>query len=289
MTDSPSNLSSASGPSEPGKPQGAPGSEEAKPVYDLAPEENIPYAKPASQSSAGVPASGKPSTGKIDGAKLLDDFDEDADFDHDPEVEQAKRTGGGAGAGIGAPSPKFERPAKKTVVADDATPPDDFSTTEPLVLPGMGDAKTLALIAAGMGLAATIAAAATNRDHPFAAAILTAYLVVLHGGTGVGALAATSYFLDRPLGKVDLAGARMLLSSAVFLFLYNLRIGSNFHLEGILACIGYWLTVWILLRVRPTTVMLIAAFHIALWLAITIGYWLWGWTTSPVPKPGAGG
>jgi len=220
--------------------------------YDIAPE-------PARQRPVPPPAPGD---------RLLDAFDDDADLERDPEVERALRGGGGPVA----PVP--------------ASPPVDA-----FVKPGMGDAKAVALVAAGVLLAAVIVAGVNapvvdGKSPWIAVAAKTLYLSLVHTLTGVGAVALAAKLAEKPLGRLDLAAARMLAAVSILQLIIhlNIPIPGRFD-EPLLAAGAYWVTVQALFRLRSLPALHIAAFHALFWFALWMAMLLHAWS---VVAPAAG-
>ena len=60
---------------------------------------------------------------------------------------------------------------------------------------------------------------------------------------------AAAYICDQPLGKFELAGARMLAAVSLFMFLLNLQVNfAHNFIEPLMACIGYWFAMVVLFR-----------------------------------------
>jgi hypothetical protein len=224
------------------------GSDQNKP-YDLEP----------------APPSPLPPRGKLSDKGLIDDMPEDADFTHDPEVERALKGEKSAAA-------------DKEVTVDETPEP-----APPFVRPG--DAKVTALVGAGIGIAAIIAAAVNSPQHWFPSAVLVLYFIVLHAMTGVGALAGAAYICDQPLGRIELAAARMLAAVSLFLLLVNLQVGfAHRFIEPLLAVAGYWLTLTVLFRASWVRLFYVAVIHAGLALVVWLGMAIYAWANAPVPK-----
>src|ERR1051325_6538052 len=195
-----------------------------------------------------------PAPGKLSDKGLTEDFPEDADFSHDPEVEKALK------------GDKAVAKSKDGVDESDPVPP--------FVKPGMGDAKTVALVGAGLAIAAVIAAAIEASTGHFSAAVLTIYFLLIHTVTGFGAVAAAAHLNDQPLGGIDLAAARMLTAVSVFLLLMNIHVTSYTWISPIFAAVFYWLALTILFRIGSGKLMTVGILHAGfatiIWLGMVI-------------------
>lgn len=232
--------------------------------YELAPSEPSP--KPA---AAPKPHIAKPG--------LLSDFDEDADFDHDPEVEQAKK-GILPGGKLGAKSGEAKAP---------------IDPSRLMVLPGRGDLKTLAIVGGVAALFAAIGAAfnETVAEKRFFVGIRLLFDVAIHTITGVGAVGLAAAMLGKVLRNFELAGARMLVASALCALGFQLNFGSEYHILGLMLAAGaYFLTVWFLFRLKSQDTLVVAAFHFAMFILLLLYQQVSIWAASAAKTaPAAGG
>lgn len=232
--------------------------------YELAPVET-----PPTPTAVPKPQIAKPG--------LLTDFDEDADFDHDPEVEQAKK-GILPGSKLGAKSA-------------DAKSPIDPSRL--MVLPGRGDLKTLAMVGAGVALAAAVGAAFNAADgrNRFFVAVSLLFDIAMHTITGVGAIGLAAAMLGKVLRNFELAGARMLVATALFALGFQLNFNASAHILGLaLAGGSYFLAVWFLFKLKSQDALVVSAFHFALFILLYLYQWIAVWAASASKvAPAAGG
>lgn len=264
---------SNSGPSDASMPptaSGAPASPPSVPTgnsvqpYELAPVEATPT----------PPAVPKPQIAK---PGLLTDFDEDADFDHDPEVEQAKK-GILPGTKLGAKTAEAKVP---------------IDPSRLMVLPGRGDLKTLAMVGAGVALAAAVGAAFNAADgrNRFFVAVSLLFDIAMHTITGVGAIGLAAAMLGKVLRNFELAGARMLVATALFALGFQLNFNASAHILGLaLAGGSYFLAVWFLFKLKSQDALVVSAFHFALFILLYLYQWIAVWAASASKVvPAAGG
>jgi hypothetical protein len=240
-------------PSQPPPSGPAPG-DAAKPdptTYDLEPGPLPPPVPP-------------PPPGRLSDKGLTEDFPEDADFTHDPEVEKALK---GDKAG----------PSKATV--DEVAEP-----VPPFTKPGMGDAKTIALVGAGLAIAAIIAATLDSTTGHFSAAVLTIYFIFIHTITGVGAVAAAAHLNDQPIGAIELAAGRMLAAVSMFMLLMNIHVTSYHFISPIFAAVFYWLTLTVLFRIGSGKLLTVAILHAGFATFIWLGMVIYDWAAAPLTK-----
>jgi hypothetical protein len=206
-----------------------------------------------------------PTPGKLSEKGLTEDFPEDADFTHDPEVEKAL---------------KGDKAEVSKATVDEAAEP-----AQPFTKPGMGDAKTIALIGAGLAIAAVIAAALDSTTGHFSAAVLTVYFIFIHTITGVGAVAGAAHLNDQPIGPIELAAGRMLAAVSMFMFLLNVHVTSYHFISAIFAAVLYWLTLTVLFRISTGKLLTVAIMHAGFALIIWLGMVIYSWATTPLTKP----
>lgn len=233
--------------------------------YELAPVEPAPSA-PTTPGKAQIVKPG-----------LLAEFDEDADFDHDPEVEAAKK-GISTGTKVG------------TQPAEAKTPIDP---TRLMVVPGRGDLKTLAIVGGVAALAAAIGAAFNEpiADKRFFVAVSLVFDIAMHTITGVGAIGLAAAMLGKVLRNFELAGARMLVATALFALGFQLNFNASAHILGLaLAGGSYFLAVWFLFRLKSQDTLVVSAFHFALFILLYLYQWIAVWAASAAKAaPAAGG
>lgn len=231
----------------PPQPASPPAPEPA--AYDLIAEDPKPAGTPA-------PALKVPS--------LLKDFDEDADFERDPDVERAKSG----------------KPTR-------STPTLLAPGEEPIVKPGLGDEKVMAIAGAVLLIGAVIAVFIRDPGNTPARALLVAFQCVLHAGTGLAALAAAAAMLGKPLGHPDLGAARMFVAVGIFQIIANINVlfpGTRAD-ELALGAAAYFGAVWLLFRRPPDQTAIIAGFHFLGWLAVFLTGQLYAWANRPIPTP----
>ena len=235
--------------------------------YELAPVEDVPVARPAPT---------KDPKGKLEAPGLIADFDEDADFSQDPEVEATLK---GKKLDKNAPKSKFSMSLPGVPGVDSV----------PLVRDGRLDVKWGAILGWGLVLGGGIAAAITTKNAWFAGLLATILACVLHTITGLGAVGIAGYFLERPIGRVDLAATRVLAAVGAFALCFHIDTTVLGHFdETALACAAYLAVMLIFFRVHGAEVMLIGVAHAALWAFVAAANWVSNWAhvpTSPLSGP----
>jgi len=218
-----------------------------------------------------VVSSGKQS--KVGDSGLLDDFDEDADFTVDPQVDAALL--GGARAS--------KQPHKEFGIGRESL------KGPPYVKEGFGTAEQLAMIAGGVFLAAIITTCltATSRGRVwYADGISTAYSTLLHTLTGVLAVFIGAYVVQRPLGNIALAAARIGLAVCVFQLILHLNIPPSGRFdETLLAVAGYCGVLWGLFRFKRDELMVVVCSHASLWMIFWLSSVLYAWSAATIVKP----
>lgn len=232
---------------------------EAQP-YELAPAEDVPVARPAPTPDP---------KGKLDAPALIADFDEDADFSRDPEVDAALK-GGKAPKAAGKGKYSMHLPGVPGVDA------------VPLVREGLLDVKWGAVVGWVLVLGGGIAAAITTKSAWYAGLLATVLGSILHTITGLGALGIAGYFLERPVGRVDLAATRVLAAVGAFAILFNINTTVLGHFdETALACVAYLGAMALFFRVHGAEALLIGVSHAALWGFVAAAHWVTSWANTP--------
>lgn len=162
-----------------------------------------------------------------------------------------------------APPPPPPRPVPRA--ASPALPVTDF------IRPGLGSAQVIGIAGATvLSIAVIFATVLAWRAGTswWAHGLLTAYLGLLHAGTGAAAVGFVAYALGRELGNVPLAAARMLL--AVSLLLLTVSSGLPLHpiLLYLCAFLLYALTTIILFRWEISEWSGVVSIHALLWLVM---------------------
>ncbi len=242
---------------ESGPPRIEPPKEEAVP-YALEPEP--PKVEPARAAPA-RPA--EPKAGRVGDGSFMDDMPEDADLEHDPEVERALK---------GEPS------RDKTVDVDADKPR--------FVKEGGGEAKPLALVGLGLAVGAAITAAVRSSDHWFASGALAIYMTLLHSVTGIAAAAGVAYFEREKFGRVDLAGARMLVAVAVAYLVFSAGAGAYNAVTAPLGALLYLVVVGVLFRFPMVRLVRVAALHLMIVVAVYVAMMLYAAAKAPVAAAG---
>lgn len=242
------------------QPSGVPGQPPPVQPYELAADE------PPARQPRVAPAAPK---GSLDRPGLLSDFDEDADFDKDPEVEQARKSGGRAEVPVGRPVQTGN--ARGAAASEAGVPgaPDSNEFGQRIVTPGRGTLKTMLIVGGTLAGAAALAAGinAGAGRNPFLVGLSMVFDIALHTITGVGAVGLAAAMLGKLLRHTELAGARMLVATALFALGFQLDFQSWAHSLGILiATVLYFLSVWLLFKLKARETLVVAAFHFALWI-----------------------
>lgn len=238
--------------------------------YELAPVEDVPIARPA-----GGPNEPK---GKLDAPGLISDFDEDADFSRDPEVEATIK-------GKSLASKHEPAPAKsKFAINLPGVPGVD---AVPLVREGVLDVKWGAIVGWGLVVAGGVAAAITMTNAWYAGFLATTLGCVLHTITGLGAVGIAGYFLERPIGRVDLAATRVLAAVGAFAVFFHIDTTVLGHFdETALAVVAYLGALMLFFRVHGGEALLIGVTHAALWGFVAAANWVSSWANAPTPPVG---
>lgn len=238
--------------------------------YELAPADDVPTARPAH-----APHEPK---GKLDAPGLISDFDDDADFSRDPEVEASlQRKPLGSNNDKSAPKPKFTM-SLPGVPGVDAVP---------MVRAGVIDVKWGAIVGWALVVAGGVAAAFTTPSAWYAGFLASVLGCVLHTITGLGAVGIAGYFLERPIGRVDLAATRVLAAVGAFSLLFHINTTVLGHVdETALAIVAYVSAILLFFRVHGGEALLIAVTHAALWGFVAAANWVSSWASTPVPPAG---
>lgn len=243
------------------------GKSEASAPYELVPSDDVPMARPAS-------ASNEPK-GKLDAPGLISDFDDDADFTKDPEVEarlSGRSTASPDASGTNKPRRGLHLPGVPGVDA------------VPLVREGLVDVKWGAIVGWALVLGGGVAAAITTTGPWYAGLLATVLGCVLHTITGLGALGVAGYFLERPIGRVDLAATRVLAAVGAFALLFNINTTVLGHFdESALAMAAYLGVVILFFRVHGGETLLIGVSHALLWGFVAAANWVSSWAATPLP------
>ncbi|MGH7245128.1 MAG: hypothetical protein ACREJD_17065 [Phycisphaerales bacterium] len=141
------------------------------------------------------------------------------------------------------------------------------------IKPGLGSAQVIGIAGATtLVIAVVFAAIKGGASGWWSNGLLTAYLGLLHAGTGAVAVGFVAYALGREIGNVPLAAARMLL--AVSLLLLTLSAGQE-HLHPILlylcALLLYALATIILFRWEISEWGGVVSVHGILWFLTYLG------------------
>lgn len=178
----------------------------------------------------------------------------------DPKESYDLEPAEAAAAPLPAPPPPSPKPAPVAVL-----PSTDF------IKPGFGTAQVVGIIggtvlAIAVVFATVLAWKAGTRW--WATGLLTAYLGLLHAGTGAAAVGFVAYALGREIGNVPLAAARMLV--AVSLLLLTLHCGLPLHPILLFCCayLVYALTTIVFFRWEMSEWAGVVSVHALLWLVM---------------------
>jgi len=166
-----------------------------------------------------------------------------------------------------APAPLPPPPAPVQRVSTPVLPTTDF------IKPGLGSAQVIGIAGATvLAIAVVFAAIKGGASGWWSNGLLTAYLGLLHAGTGAVAVGFVAYALGREIGNVPLAAARMLF--AVSLLLLTLSAGQA-HLHPLLlylcALLLYSLATIILFRWELPEWGGVTSVHGILWFLTFLG------------------
>lgn len=225
-----------------------------------APADAAPAA--SNPASATAPASGTPTTpsagpqpkAKLDAPALLADFPEDADFDRDPVREAVVR------------GPRVEHAAQTTTLGP------------PLVGSTLGGPQVWAIVGGLLLVSALVATAINAPNRAVIRVLLVLYNTLLHTGTGVAALTLAAMLLQRRLGPVEAAAARMFAAVSAFVLvaalpttLFGVRwadvslgliLAAGVYVLAVASLFGLW-------RRLPLAYVVLA--HAILWLIVQVG------------------
>lgn len=204
----------------------------------------------------------------INAPKLLSEFDEDADFDHDPAVKAAQGK-----VKIGPP----------LIVGED--------DEDAFVKPGLGDERVWAIAGVVLMVGAIAGVLMHAPNNSAWRAILVVAQCFVHAATGVAAVGATASLSQLPLGKVDLAAARMFAIVAWFQLVFNLslQVSTTKIDEIVVAGLVYLLALRVLFRRPNDQTVIIAGFHFLGWLAVFLLGQLYAMANQPGPVTAGGG
>lgn len=245
--------------------------------YEVEPEHAAPRPAPGdSGRPPGAPAPPPQPSGKLDAPPLTEGFEEDADFTKDPEVEAALK-----GAPVRDPR----------VAARDGEPAPE--PTAAFVKPGLGGPKVWASVGAVLLVAALIAVGVNSTQgaaKTTALVFLSLYNVLLHTGTGVVAVWVAAILTEKPLGRFELAAARMFTAVAALTLFYSLRVSlfstAKFEQDlwsALLGAAGYVGAVAGLFRLWGAPLAFVIGSHLGLWLLVQVGMLL---SALAAPTPG---
>lgn len=211
--------------------------------------------------SAGVP--------KLDAPPILEGEDPSADFDVTPGGESRAGTGSASGVKV------------------DAKASGALESKPPFVKEGMGSPRNVA-IAGGIALAAAAVLAIVYHELPWYKAVpLTVYNTLAHTAAGVAAVVLAARLAERPLGRVELSAARMLLAvaatTAVFTPNYELPYTGRVD-EVVLALAVYAGVTFTLFRFSWRDWQIVAGSHAVMSVLIWIGQGLYAWVATQPPK-----
>ncbi len=148
--------------------------------------------------------------------------------------------------------------------------------------------KTPVIVAAAALLLAAILSGMNATGRPVGHALATLLFGPVYAGVGVAAAAITAKLLLQPFGRIELAGARMLLATAIVMASFHVgqAIDAPNAVQFLVgAGIGaglYYLAVWWLFSLNSTIAFLLSLLHLSLWAfflgLLQLNAWL---ATSP--------
>lgn len=146
------------------------------------------------------------------------------------------------------------------------------------VEPGRGGAKAVAIGGVVVLVGAMTLSGATAGDVRagtlIAIVLLTAYQIVLHTATGVGAVLVASRLAERPFGRIELAAARMFLAFGLFTLVRTVPIPVPWVGTGLAWLVGvgvYLLALRALFNKPWPGTLVIGIAHLLLWVLMGIG------------------
>jgi hypothetical protein len=231
--------------------------------YDLAPHEDhastIPDPAPWTRDpSSSRPFKSGPAAGKVGSGRFIDTLPDDADL-----------------TDIGA-DPRADPRSTSTDPNDDTALDESPGVTEPFVKEGMGNPQLIVGVGLGLTIVAAILAGANVADSGawWASSLLAVFFTLCFAACGVVAVGVAAHLAGLTIGRLDLAGARMFLLSALVMALSSIRIDPLGLLAGpvivLLVLAGYWLGASLLFRQGPRRTLSLAASHFALSLTLWI-------------------
>ncbi|MBL8875141.1 MAG: hypothetical protein JNM86_05025 [Phycisphaerae bacterium] len=177
------------------------------------------------------------------------------------------------------PKESYDLEPAETVAVPQPPPPAPLPKPAPVAVlpstdfikPGFGTAQVVGIIGGTILAIAVIFAtvlAWKAGTRWWATGLLTAYLGLLHAGTGAAAVGFVAYALGREIGNVPLAAARMLV--AVALLLLTLHCGIPLHpiLLFLSAYLVYALATIIFFRWEMSEWAGVVSVHALLWLVM---------------------
>ncbi|MBX3389742.1 MAG: hypothetical protein KF691_09850 [Phycisphaeraceae bacterium] len=140
--------------------------------------------------------------------------------------------------------------------------------TADFIKSGLGSSQVIGIAGATvLVIASVFAAIVSSRSGGswWAGGLLTAYLGLLHAGTGAAAVGFVAYALGREVGSIPLAAARMLLAVSLFLLAINCGLSLHPILLYLCAILLYALVTIVLFRWEISEWAGVASVHAALW------------------------
>lgn len=187
--------------------------------------------------------------------------------------------------------------AAKKPPADKPTPPqpdvpDDETPPPPFVTPGRGGPKPLAVVGAILTLSAMIVAGVNHADHSawvvIAATVVALAHVLIHSGTGLLAVWFAAVINEQPVGRIDLALARMFVAYSAFELIRTIHLPVPWvgHvIPWIAAALVYWTLVLLLFNKPRVIALLVALAHFVIWIALQLAIRLEAWLATAVQTP----
>lgn len=152
---------------------------------------------------------------------------------------------------------------------DEPEDPDEAAIGPRFVKEGWGSAQTIALLGVGVLLSAVVAVAVTAKSGWFPLIVLTLYHVILHTLTGLLAVIFAAWLSSKPLGKPELAAARMFIAVCLAQLVMNLNLPPWAGAPAALA--AYALTTAGLFRLPLNAWLAMLAAHAGLWFFFYAG------------------
>lgn len=157
------------------------------------------------------------------------------------------------------------------------------------VRPGRLGWRAPTLIGGGALVAAAVLSGVYAPGRPIGHSAATLLFGPVNIGIGVAAVAITARLMQQRLGRIELAGARMLLAVGLMTLLFYIGQALNapsavrFLAGAGLGAGLYYLVVWWSFSLNRTVAMLLSLLHLSMWIIFLGLLQLNAWLATPTP------